>query len=63
MRLQASTRTPTDAAVHPHVNIYCNGERKLSLGYDPTTATPTVFPKLTKAFDEIALFFDKHLGR
>lgn len=23
--------------VRPHVNIYCNGERRLSLGYDPNT--------------------------
>ncbi len=25
----------TTGAVHPHINIYCNGERRLSLGYDP----------------------------
>lgn len=23
---------------HPHLNIYCNGERKLSLGYDPVSS-------------------------
>ena len=48
--------TTTDATVHPHVNVYCNGERKLSLGYDPTTATPTTFPRETKAFDEVGTF-------
>lgn len=26
-----------DDDVRPHVNIYCNGERRLSLGYDPNT--------------------------
>lgn len=44
-----------DAVVHPHVNVYCNGERKLSLGYDPTTAPVTDFPRLTKAYDEPVL--------
>lgn len=31
---------------HPHVNIYCNGERKLAFGYDPTTSPATTFPHL-----------------
>jgi len=30
----------------PHVNIYCNGERKLAFGYDPTTTPPSMFPLL-----------------
>ena len=30
--------------VLPHINIYCNGERRLSLGYDPTTGQD--FPKM-----------------
>jgi hypothetical protein len=28
----------TTAPVHPHINVYCNGERVLSVGYDPITA-------------------------
>ncbi len=27
-------------ATHPHLNVYCNGERKLSAGYDPANAPP-----------------------
>jgi hypothetical protein len=30
----------------PHVNIYCNGERKLAFGYDPTSTPPNNFPLL-----------------
>ena len=30
----------------PHVNVYCNGERKLAFGYDPTTTPPSMFPVL-----------------
>jgi hypothetical protein len=26
---------------HPHVNLYCNGERVLSIGYNPLTGPPT----------------------
>ena len=36
---------------HPHVNVYCNGERKLALGYDPTTTPPTTYPQLLTPFD------------
>lgn len=25
----------TTGAVHPHINLYCNGQRRLSVGYDP----------------------------
>ncbi|MBI5537391.1 MAG: hypothetical protein HY898_32005 [Deltaproteobacteria bacterium] len=32
-------------ATHPHINIYCNGERKLSAGYDPANPPP-YFPAL-----------------
>jgi hypothetical protein len=32
---------------HPHVNLYCNGERVLSLGYNPLT-NQTSFPLLDK---------------
>jgi hypothetical protein len=39
-----------DAPTHPHVNIYCNGERKLALGYDPTTTPPTMLPVLSTSF-------------
>jgi hypothetical protein len=35
-----------DVDAHPHVNIYCNGERKLALGNDPTTTPPVTFPVL-----------------
>ncbi|MEB2314035.1 MAG: hypothetical protein OZ921_09245 [Sorangiineae bacterium] len=28
----------TTQAVHPHINVYCNGERRLSVGYDPVTS-------------------------
>jgi len=35
--------------VKPHVNIYCNGERKLSLGYNPTTTPATTNPQMTLA--------------
>jgi hypothetical protein len=30
----------------PHVNIYCNGERKLAFGYDATSNPPNNFPVL-----------------
>src|SRR5439155_7435014 len=33
----------------PHVNVYCNGERRLAFGYDPTTVPPHEFPVLKKA--------------
>jgi len=33
--------------VHPHVNIYCNGERVLSAGYNPVTGQVN-FPALLK---------------
>jgi hypothetical protein len=36
---------------HPHVNIYCNGERKLALGSDPTTSPPGTLPLLSQAFN------------
>jgi hypothetical protein len=35
---------------HPHVNIYCNGERKLAFGYDPTTTPQTLFPNLKTGY-------------
>lgn len=46
------------ADVHPHVNVYCNGERKLSVGYDPTATPPIKFPKLSKAFNQTEPSFD-----
>jgi hypothetical protein len=33
------------SGAHPHVNLYCNGERALSVGYDPV-AGQTSFPLL-----------------
>lgn len=33
---------------HPHVNIYCNGERRLAFGFDPTAIPPKTFPRLLK---------------
>ena len=33
---------------HPHVNIYCNGERRLAFGFDPTSIPPKTFPRLLK---------------
>jgi hypothetical protein len=33
---------------HPHVNIYCNGERRLAFGFDPTALPPKTFPRLLK---------------
>jgi hypothetical protein len=30
----------------PHVNIYCNGERRLAFGYDPTSTPINNFPAL-----------------
>jgi hypothetical protein len=27
----------TSDPIHPHINVYCNGERVLSVGYDPNT--------------------------
>ncbi|MEP6655151.1 MAG: hypothetical protein ABJA82_17435 [Myxococcales bacterium] len=30
----------------PHVNIYCNGERRLAFGFDPTAMPATTFPVL-----------------
>lgn len=38
-------------AIIPHVNVYCNGERKLSVGYDPTTIPVTAFPVMKQGFD------------
>lgn len=37
------------AAARPHVNVYCNGERKLAFGYDPTTTPATMLPYLNQA--------------
>jgi hypothetical protein len=37
-----------DAANHPHVNLYCNGERVLSVGYNPATGQ-NLFPLLDTA--------------
>ena len=31
---------------HPHVNIYCNGERRLAFGFEPTATPPTALPVL-----------------
>jgi hypothetical protein len=31
---------------HGHVNIYCNGERVLSSGFDPTATPPNEYPQL-----------------
>jgi hypothetical protein len=36
---------------HPHVNLYCNGERVLSVGYNPVTGQ-TAFPLLTRQGDD-----------
>jgi hypothetical protein len=36
----------------PHVNVYCNGERKLAFGYDPTSVPPNQFPVLRKAMQD-----------
>jgi hypothetical protein len=36
------------AVVHPHVNLYCNGERVLSAGYNPLTGQ-TQYPLLNVA--------------
>ncbi|MCC6645875.1 MAG: hypothetical protein IT374_09930 [Polyangiaceae bacterium] len=47
-----------DTEVHPHVNLYCNGERKLSVGYDPTANPPATFPRLKKSFGEVAKYWD-----
>ena len=33
---------------HPHLNVYCNGERVLSAGYDPSQAPP-YYPALTES--------------
>jgi hypothetical protein len=33
--------------VKPHLNLYCNGERRLSLGYDPTAGVD--FPRLSES--------------
>ena len=33
---------------HPHVNVYCNGERMLSAGYDPSQPAPH-FPALVES--------------
>jgi hypothetical protein len=31
---------------HPHVNVYCNGERRLAFGFDPTAMPRRDFPVL-----------------
>jgi hypothetical protein len=36
---------------HAHVNIYCNGERKLALGYDPTSTPPITHPDLKTGYN------------
>ncbi|MCC6645263.1 MAG: hypothetical protein IT374_06815, partial [Polyangiaceae bacterium] len=46
------------APVHPHVNVYCNGERRLSIGHDPTTTPPLMFPTLLKAYNQTEPSFD-----
>ena len=38
-------------ATHPHVNVYCNGERIFSAGYDPSQPPPH-FPALTESGDD-----------
>ena len=38
----------THSQTHPHVNVYCNGERMLSAGYDPSQAAPH-YPALTES--------------
>src|SRR5205085_1751031 len=40
--------TSGTATTHPHVNLYCNGARVLSIGYNPATGQ-TSFPVLNKA--------------
>jgi hypothetical protein len=40
-----------DTPPRPHVNIYCNGERKLAFGFDPTSVPPTQFPVLRRAME------------
>jgi hypothetical protein len=40
---------PTTKTPRPHVNIYCNGERKLAFGFDATSAPPNNFPVLRKS--------------
>jgi hypothetical protein len=40
---------PTTKTPRPHVNIYCNGERKLAFGYDATSMPPNNFPVLRKS--------------
>jgi hypothetical protein len=35
--------------VHPHVNLYCNGERKLAFGLDGTSVPPNNNPILRKS--------------
>jgi hypothetical protein len=37
------------ATPKPHVNVYCNGERKLAFGFDPTAVPPTAFPVLRES--------------
>jgi hypothetical protein len=29
---------------HPHLNVYCNGERKLAFGFDPSAGAQSEFP-------------------
>jgi hypothetical protein len=35
--------------VHPHVNLYCNGERKLAFGLDGTSVPPNNNPTLRQS--------------
>jgi hypothetical protein len=37
----------------PHVNVYCNGERKLAFGFDPTAMPPNNFPVLRDSGQDI----------
>jgi hypothetical protein len=40
---------PTTRTPRPHVNVYCNGERKLAFGYDATAVPPNNFPVLRRS--------------
>jgi hypothetical protein len=40
---------PTTKTPRPHVNVYCNGERKLAFGFDATSNPPNNFPVLRKS--------------
>jgi hypothetical protein len=44
---------PSNKTPRPHVNVYCNGERKLAFGFDATSMPPNNFPVLRQSGQDL----------